>query len=280
MDLQRQLAAVYDQVGLDADRTRISGEQFRRFFGDAASVPRQIHRHHVFPTGTSLLPAVGLGIGTSLGFSVAHRRCLNPCSGFVDGLLDQRPLGVGESAMFTNKHHVSHAGADLRDPSHLSVGGDQQGQLVIDGHTERIDVDGGGISPPTGYRSAQQFRGRPTGSIGAGRCPGDLHGLSRGIVRGCGGQLAGGRESPGAIVQSTNPQAHRFIGGNGFHDTVAHDDTLLPVGNQPDVGVFRAPLPCGIQCCGYERIHHTGSNGSSEGGGNCSKALMLNASTE
>ena len=245
VDLQRQLAAADNQVGGDVGRAGVGGEQFGGLLGNAAGVVEQVHLGDVFPAGATLVASEGLRIRTALDFAVAYGGGLDAAAGFVDGLVDVRPLGVGESALLSNENQVAHAGADLGHGGHFRVGGQQQGQLVVQGHGERVDADGSGIAAPAGYGWAEELGRRQAGAVLPGRGAGDLHRLAGGLVGSDGGQFAGGGEPPRAIVKSADAQADRFVGGHGLHHAVADGDALLAVGHQSDVGVLRAALAGG-----------------------------------
>ena len=255
VDLQRQLAAVNNQVGGNVGGARRRGKQFGGFRSGAPRVAGQVHRDDVLPAGAALLPSVRLRVGTPLDFAAAPGRSLHAAAGLVDGLIDQRALGVGESAFLADENQVAHPRADLGYSRHFGIGGQQQGQLVLRRNGERVNGHRRGIAAPAGHRRAQQLGRRTAQPVLPGRRAGNLNRLPGGAVGRGGSQLPRGRKPPRPVVKGPDAQARRFVGGHRLHHAVADDDTLLPVGHQANVGVLRPPLPGGIQGGGNDGVH-------------------------
>ena len=198
---------------------------------------------------------MGLGIGTPLRFAVADSGGLHAAAGLVDGLADVRALGIGEGAFLPNENHVGHARADLRHGCHLGISGQQQGQLVLKRHGERVNGNGRGVTAPAGNRRAEEFSSGQASAVLSGRRTGNLHRLAGGFISAGVGQLSRGREPPCAVVERADAQTDGFIRGHRLHHAVAHDDALLTVGNHAHVSVLRSALPGSIEGSCEDGVH-------------------------
>ncbi len=135
--LERGLGGIEDQRHVSRG-AEVGAEQCCGLLGDAGGVAGEVHLVHHLPAGGELLAAEAVGEAARLHLAVAGGRGVEASAGLDDRLLDARSLAAGKELMVPHRRERAEPGGHTGNV-HAGVGSQQEIDLAIQRHRERVD---------------------------------------------------------------------------------------------------------------------------------------------